>query len=83
MGAGHHAAADIIQHGRADLRGRVDRVGVREGAEQRVAFRAVISGDGAAGGVGVESGGAVTDGHEGVPEFLLARRGHRTFHGRL
>jgi len=83
VGAGHHAAADVIQHGRADLRGRVDRVGVRERAEQRIAFRAVISGDGAASGVGVESCGAVADGHKGVPELLLARRGHGTFHGRL
>ncbi len=83
MAAGHHAAADVIHHGRADLRGRVDGVGVRERAEQRVAFRAVIAGDGAASGVGVESRGAVTDGHKGVPEFMLTRRGHGTFHGRL
>jgi len=43
MGAGHHAASDIIHHGRADLRGGVHGVGVSEGAEQRVAFGAVVS----------------------------------------
>jgi len=83
MAAGHHAAANIIHYGWADLRGRVDRVGVGEGTEQRIAFRAVVAGDGAAGGVGVEGSGAVSDGHEGVPEFLLTRRGQGTFHGRL
>ena len=83
VAAGHHAAADVIHHGWADLRGRVDRVGMRERAKQRVAFRAVVAGDGASGRVSVERGGAVADGHEGVPEFLLTRRGHGTFHGRL
>ena len=83
MAAGHHAAADIIHDGRTDLRGRVDRVGVCEGAEERVAFRAVVAGKGAAGGIGIESGGAMTDGHEGVPEFLLARRWYGSFDGGL
>ena len=83
MAAGHHSAAEIIHYGRADLRGCVDRVGVREGAEERIAFCAVITGDGAPGGIGVEGGGAVSGGHEGVPEFLLTRRWHGAFHGRL
>ena len=83
MAAGHHAAASVIHYGRADLRGGVDGVGVREGTEKRIAFRAVIAGDGAARGVGVESGGAVADNHEGVPEFLLARRGPGAFQDRL
>ncbi len=83
MAAGHHAAADVIHHGRADLRGRVDRVGVGERAKQRVAFGAVIAGDGASRRVSVERRGAVTYRHEGVPEFLLTRCGHGTFHGRL
>src|ERR1700688_3880137 len=82
MAAGHHTAAEIIHDGRADLRGRVDGVGVREGAEQRVALCAVITGDGAAGGVGVEGSGTVSGGHEGVPEFLLTWGGQGTFHGR-
>jgi len=43
MGAGHHAASDIIHHGRADLCGGVHGVGMSEGAEQRVAFGAVVS----------------------------------------
>jgi len=83
MAAGHQPAPDVIHYGRADLCGSVDRIGVRKGAEQRVTFRAVVAGDGEAGGVSVEGGGAVADGHEGVPEFLLTRRGHGTFHGRL
>jgi len=83
VAAGHHAAADVIHYGWADLRGRVDRVGVGEGTKQGVAFRAVVTGDGAAGRVGVEGSGAVSDGHEGVPEFLLTRRGQGTFHSRL
>jgi hypothetical protein len=83
MAAGHHAAADVIHYGRADLRGCVNRVGMRERAEQRVAFRAVVAGDSAARGVGVEGSSAVANGDEGVPEFLLARRGHRAFHCRL
>src|ERR1700719_3319093 len=83
MAAGHHAAADIIHDGWAYFRGGGGGAGVREGTEQRVAFRAVVAGDGAAGGVGVESGGAVADGHEGVPEFLLTRRGQRAFHDRF
>ena len=80
MSAGHHSTAHVIHHSRADLRGCVDRVGVREGAKERVAFRAVVAGDSAARGVGVEYGGAVADSHEGVPEFLLAWGGHRAFH---
>jgi len=83
MAAGHHAPADIIHYGRADLRGGVHSVGVCEGAEQWVAFGAVVSGEGAACGIGVERGGAVADGHEGVPELLLTRRGERALHGRL
>jgi len=83
MPAGQHAAADVIHNCRADLGGRIDSVGVREGAKQRIAFRAVIAGDGAAGGIGVEGGGAVPDGYEGVPEFLLARCGSGTFHSGL
>ena len=83
VAAGHQAAADVIHHGWADLRGRVDRVGVGEGTEQRIAFRAVVAGDGAAGGVGVEGSGAVSYGHEGVPKCLLTPRGNRSFHGRL
>jgi len=83
MAAGHQPTADIIHYGWADLCCRIDRIGVRKRAEQRVAFRAVVAGDGAASGVGVEGGGAVADGHKGVPEFLLSRRGHGTFHGRF
>ena len=83
MAAGHQSAADVIHYGRADLRGRVDCVGVREGSKQRVTFSAVVARDGATRGVGVEGGGAVAYDHEGVPEFLLARRGHGTFHGQL
>jgi len=83
MAAGHHATADIIHHGRADLSGGVDGVGVCKGTEQRVAFGAVVTGKGAARGIRVEGGGAVADGHEGIPEFLLTRRGKRAFHGRL
>lgn len=83
MAAGHEAAADVIHDGRTRLRGRVDGAGVREGTKQRIAFRAVVARDGAARGVCIEGGGAVADGHEGVPEFLLTRRGKRAFHGRL
>ena len=83
MAAGHHAPADVIHHGRTDLRGGVHCVGVCEGTEQRVAFGAVVSGKGAACGIGVEGGGAVADGHEGVPELLLTRRGERALHARL
>ena len=83
MAAGHHAPADIIHYGRADLRGGVHSVGVCEGAEQWVAFGAVVSREGAACRIGVERGGAVADGHEAVPELLLTRRGERALHGRL
>ena len=83
MAAGHQPAADVIHYGWADLCCRIDRIGVRKRAEERVAFRAVIAGDGATSGVGVEGGSAMADGHEGVPEFLLTRRGQGTFHGRL
>ena len=81
VAAGHHAAADIVHHCGADLGGRINGVGVREGTKQRVAFRAVVGGDGATCGIGVEGRGAVAGGHEGEPEFLLARRGSGTFHG--
>jgi len=81
VAAGHHAAADIVHDGGADLGGGVEGVGMREGPEERVALAAVILGDGVAGGPGVKGGGAVACGHEGVPERLLARRGGGTFDG--
>src|SRR5437899_10088125 len=81
MAAGHHAAADVVHHCGAYLRSGVNGVGVSERTEQRVSFGAVVSGKGATRGVGVKGGGAMADGHEGVPEFLLARRGKRAFHG--
>ena len=83
MAAGQHAAANVIHHGGADLRGGVKCIRVSERTEQRIAFVAIVSGKGAARGVCVKDGGAVADSHKGVPEFLLARRGKRTFHGRL
>src|SRR5882762_11396859 len=83
VAAGHHAATDVIHHCGAYLRSGVNGVGVSEGTKHGVAFRAVISREGTTRGVGVKGGGAVADGHEGVPEFLLARRGKRAFHGRL
>ena len=83
MAAGHHAAADVIHHCGAYLRSGVNGVGVSEGTKHGVGFRAVISREGTTRGVGVKGGGAVADGHEGVPEFLLAGRGKRAFHGRF
>lgn len=83
MAAGQHAAANVIHHSGADLRGGIKGIRVSERTEQRVAFGAVVSGKGAARGVGVKGRGAVADSHEGVPEFLLARRGKRAFDGRL
>ncbi len=75
VAAGHHAAAEEVHHRGTDLRGSVDGVGVGERAKQGVAFGAIVSGNGATRGPGVEDRGSVTNGHKGVPKLLLSSCG--------
>jgi len=70
---GHQAMAEIVHNRGADLGSGIESVGMNEGAEKRITFRAVTAGDRLTGGPGVEDRGAMTGDDEAVPDFALAR----------